>query len=283
VAGILRVKKWDEFQHYKERNPPWIKLHKGYLDNYEFQRLPVDSRALAPMIWLLASESKDGFIDYDLEKIGFRIRMSSLELEAALVPLISGGFLELDGVAIRPLAPRRQDLLPETEAETQEEAEERQNPGQQVAPVLEQKTDSISRETIDDVADDLPVYLERSDVGEAIRAWNAMARTNELSSVNKVTSTRRAATKRRIADIGGLPNFLEAVAKVATIPGLLGRANGNRHDGWKMTYDDFISEKKFTKFMEGGYDHWGKPSSNNLGVTDIARDLIASLPHESTV
>jgi hypothetical protein len=47
---------WAELQHYKDRSPPWIKLHKKLLDNFEFQSLPVASRALAPMLWLLASE-----------------------------------------------------------------------------------------------------------------------------------------------------------------------------------------------------------------------------------
>jgi hypothetical protein len=29
----LRVKNWSEFQHYKDRNPPWIKLHRTLLDH----------------------------------------------------------------------------------------------------------------------------------------------------------------------------------------------------------------------------------------------------------
>ena len=33
------VKNWDEFQHYKDRNPPWIKLHNHLLDDYEFEML----------------------------------------------------------------------------------------------------------------------------------------------------------------------------------------------------------------------------------------------------
>jgi len=28
---MLRVKNWGKFQHYKDRNPPWIKLHRGLL------------------------------------------------------------------------------------------------------------------------------------------------------------------------------------------------------------------------------------------------------------
>jgi hypothetical protein len=67
-----RVKNWAEFQHYKDRSPPWIRLHRSFLDDYDFHCLPVASRALAPMLWLLASENKDlssGIIEGSDEKL----------------------------------------------------------------------------------------------------------------------------------------------------------------------------------------------------------------------
>lgn len=121
----IAVKNWKDFQHYKDRSPPWIKLHKGLLDNYEYQRLPIASRALAPMLWLLASESDDGSIDGDTEKIAFRLRTSEKEVIEALKPLIDGGFL-ID--ASDSLACRYQAARPETEVEAYKpEAEERQS------------------------------------------------------------------------------------------------------------------------------------------------------------
>ncbi len=147
MAGTLRVHDWHQFQHYKERNPSWIKLHKNLLDNFKYQRLPVDSRALAPMIWLLASESKDGSLDYDLAKIGFRLRMTALELEAAIVPLISGGFLELDRDAIRPLAePERESSL-EKETEEERESEEERAPPSAARVVVKRGTSNKQKGT----------------------------------------------------------------------------------------------------------------------------------------
>ena len=35
----LTPKDWGEFQHYKDRSPPWIKLHKKILDNADFSPL----------------------------------------------------------------------------------------------------------------------------------------------------------------------------------------------------------------------------------------------------
>lgn len=117
---IYIVKNWTEFQHYKDRSPPWIKLHKGLLDNYDFQCLPVASKALAPMIWLLASEDLDGRVDCAPEKLAFRLRTNTDDVNAGLKPLIDAGFLiaSLNGDS-KVIAPRKQVAVPETETETE--------------------------------------------------------------------------------------------------------------------------------------------------------------------
>lgn len=88
----LTPKNWDNFQHYKHRSPPWIKLHKNLLDDMQYQRLPVASKAIAPMLWLLASESNDGVIHKTPEEIAFRLRMTEKEVISAIKPLIDNGF-----------------------------------------------------------------------------------------------------------------------------------------------------------------------------------------------
>jgi hypothetical protein len=88
----LTPKNWSNFQHYKHRSPPWIKLHKNLLDDMDYQRLPIASKALAPMLWLLASESNSGVIDKTTEEIAFRLRMSEKDILTAIKPLIDNGF-----------------------------------------------------------------------------------------------------------------------------------------------------------------------------------------------
>lgn len=117
---IIKIKNWAEFQHYKDRCPPWIKLHKELLDNFEYQRLPLASRALAPMIWLLASENMEGAVDANHEKLAFRLRTTVEEIAAGLEPLIQAGFLIPDSDS---LAKRKQVAAPETETETETESE----------------------------------------------------------------------------------------------------------------------------------------------------------------
>mgnify|MGYP003342544218 FL=1 len=121
----LIPKNWDNFQHYKHRSPPWIKLHKNLLDDMAFQRLPVASKALAPMLWLLASESNDGVIHRSAEEIAFRLRMTEKEVLSAIKPLIDNGFF-IDDSSM--LASCLQDATTETEkrqrrVETEKETE----------------------------------------------------------------------------------------------------------------------------------------------------------------
>ncbi len=86
----LRVKNWGRFQQYKDRTPPWIKLHTDLLDNYEFSALPDASKAHLILIWVLASKVDNKIParpDWIATKI-FATEPVDLEL------LIEAGFLE---------------------------------------------------------------------------------------------------------------------------------------------------------------------------------------------
>jgi hypothetical protein len=109
----LTPKNWKSFQHYKERTPAWIKLHKGLLTDFAFNRLPLASRALAPMLWLLASEYEDGEITASMDEIAFRLHVSVSDLQSALKPLVDSGFF----VASEALAEPEQDAIPEKRRE----------------------------------------------------------------------------------------------------------------------------------------------------------------------
>ena len=138
---MLRIKNWTEFQHYKDRAPPWVKLHHSLLDNFEFHSLPVASKALAPMLWLLASENLDGSISDDLTEVAFRLRTSISDVQIALKPLLDKGFVVSDS---NVLADCQQCALPETETETETETEARKptvSPVQQRNPKYQQPDD----------------------------------------------------------------------------------------------------------------------------------------------
>ena len=116
----LLVKNWRTFQHYTGRTPPWIKLQRTLLDDRDFQCLPLASKALAPMLWLLASESSDGVIEGSIEDLAWRLRWTTKDIAAGLGPLIEKGFLS---DASETLAECLQDACVETEGETETEGE----------------------------------------------------------------------------------------------------------------------------------------------------------------
>lgn len=113
MTQLCRPRNWDEFQHYKNRRPPWIKLHRALLDDRDYQRLPLASRALAPMLWLLASESEEGVFDASIEELTFRLRQPEKDIEAGLKALVSAGFFNLVHVASSVLADCEHVAVPE--------------------------------------------------------------------------------------------------------------------------------------------------------------------------
>lgn len=106
----LIPKNWEKFQHYKHRSPPWIKLHRDILDDYDWWCLPIASRALAPCLWLLASSEDNGEFDATPEKLAFRFRMTEKEIISAIKPLIDKGYFICDSEV---LAECKQDALTE--------------------------------------------------------------------------------------------------------------------------------------------------------------------------
>ena len=123
VADRILVKNWERFQHYRNRRPPWIKLHRTLLDDPLFLRLPLASMALAPLLWLLASETDDGSIPVGADDLAFRLRISEKVVRDGLAGLIASGFLVCLQDASKMLAPCKQDATPERETEREGETE----------------------------------------------------------------------------------------------------------------------------------------------------------------
>lgn len=117
---LLQPKNWAVFQHYKDRCPPWIKLHRDLLNDRVFMCLPLASKALAPLLWLLASESKDGIFDGSLDELVFRLHITPKDYQDGVKPLIDKGFFV---VASGVLAESYQVAIPETERETETKTE----------------------------------------------------------------------------------------------------------------------------------------------------------------
>jgi hypothetical protein len=73
----LRIKNWKQFQHFKDRKPPWVKLYRDLLDDVEWYEMAGEDFKFLVGLWLLASESEgpDGELP-PLKGIAFRLRVS---------------------------------------------------------------------------------------------------------------------------------------------------------------------------------------------------------------
>jgi len=117
---FIRVVNWKRFQHYKDRNPPWIKMHRELLTSRTWVAGDDASRVLAITCMLLAAET-DNKIPLD---VAYLRRRAYLNQEPDFSGLVSSQFIEIvddAGSASIALADCKQNARPETETETETE------------------------------------------------------------------------------------------------------------------------------------------------------------------
>jgi hypothetical protein len=109
LSGYFGVRNWEEFQHYKDRDPSWIKLYNRLLDDYAFGLLPDSRKWHLIGIFLLASRHNNRVPrdpHWVSRKIGAQVPVDLGVLERA-------GFLVM--LESEPLAQAEQDASPEKE------------------------------------------------------------------------------------------------------------------------------------------------------------------------
>lgn len=69
TAGYLRVKKWKDWQHYKDREPPWVKLHRKLLGDSDFMALEEWEQWQLVRVWIVCSSSSQFTLDEQQRKV----------------------------------------------------------------------------------------------------------------------------------------------------------------------------------------------------------------------
>ena len=93
----LRIRKWEKFQHYSKRRPPWIKLHRQLLESRHWAELTPSSAKLLVECWLLASEEENGVLSGDVvTDLAWRLHRTANELVPALQELADARFIDID-------------------------------------------------------------------------------------------------------------------------------------------------------------------------------------------
>lgn len=121
MKNYLKVKNWEEFQHYSNRTPPWIKLHNSLLDDYEFECLSDTAKGHLLCIWMLASRT-DNKIHNDAAWIKKKIGASST---VDIKTLLDSGFLYVEQDASKMLPNEEQDAAQYVPPEEERRGEEK--------------------------------------------------------------------------------------------------------------------------------------------------------------
>ena len=158
----LKVRNWRKFQHYKDRNPPWIKLHFEMLSSRDWVVLDNASRVLAVACMLIASRN-DGEIDTCHEGIDYIKRVAYLNCDPDFKPLIKCGFLESASGCKQMLA----DARPEIETETEKETEK---------PLVAQKPRDAYSDEFENLWKSRPKRKGTDNKREAFKAYQARIR-----------------------------------------------------------------------------------------------------------
>jgi len=186
----LKPKNWVEFQHYKNRNPPWIKLHRNILNDRDFMSLPLASKALAPLLWLLASEEQDGVFDASSEELQFRLRLTPKEIEQGIKPLIDKGLFVVASKALAEGLQVASKSCSETEGETETEREKKVTVQRftpptvsQVAEYCKERGNGVDPEEFVDFYESKGWMIGKN----KMKSWQATVRRWEKTSTKKTS------------------------------------------------------------------------------------------------
>jgi hypothetical protein len=100
IKDFFSVRNFNDFQHYKDRTPPWIKLYNAVLDDHAFAMLPDETKWHLVAIWLLASRC-DNQVPSDPNWVSRKIEANTL-IRFDLI--VSAGFITVHGDASKLLA-----------------------------------------------------------------------------------------------------------------------------------------------------------------------------------
>jgi len=118
------IRNWKKFQHFKDRRPPWIKLHREMLENRDMVSLSDKAFRVLIGLWLLASEDPNGNGELpNPEDIAFRLRISKSCVDKALGELVS--FVHQDDITV--ISEGYQVVPPEVEVETEKEKRQKRD------------------------------------------------------------------------------------------------------------------------------------------------------------
>jgi hypothetical protein len=138
----IEVKNHHQFQHYRDRNPPWIKLYGSTFNDCAFTELPDASKLLLIGLWVLASRTRN----HTPLKPKWITSQLSLTERLDLQPLVDAGFIIIHKRAASGLLTSRQQDVALSREEGEGQLQEEKSPEVIRNLVLESLRSSTGRE-----------------------------------------------------------------------------------------------------------------------------------------
>jgi hypothetical protein len=110
------IPNWDRFQHYRDRNPAWIKVYTELLDDTDYLDLTETQRAVLHGLWLMYAKSHR-IVPTNTSKLSRRLNLRVTK--RTLNALSDAGFIEVS--ASKPLARPEHLASPEGEREKEKD------------------------------------------------------------------------------------------------------------------------------------------------------------------
>lgn len=229
--SYYRIIEWEQYQHYRDRDPPWIKLHRDTMTSRTWVSADDRSRLLAIACMLIAA----GTANKIPADPGYVRRRAYLDYDPDFAPLVALGFIEfvnetkdLPEKRKRKIAPRKQALASDTECSSEGEREERRDRGE---------TEGEER---------------------AFAAFTLAATERNWPQPRDLSDDRRKKLRARLKEHGE-DGWTEMLAKA--------RASDFITNEFPLKLDWVLEPKNFRKVIEGNYDNrsTGPPSTQKQG------------------
>lgn len=246
TAQTISLCGWERFQHYKDRDPPWVKFYRDILTSESWVLGTDSSRLLQVASILLAARYSNQIpARYDLVKKVANLDLSERQYKEAVDHLVSTKFLEIQSCTSdqESLAQSASTPLAKCSSEAEQSREEADKTpippkGAAADPKLHEQIIAAYHE----VLPDLP----------AVRDWPERRRRKLEARIADRVKAGKPADK---------PEYWRSLfANVQASDFLCGRKSDWRCPGLEW----LLEPKNFTKVIEGAY-------RNNEGLNGHAR------------
>ena len=213
--------------------------------------------------WLAELESEGCIIRYSVGGSHFIQIAKWLEHQKIDKPSPSK-IPKFDDVSAKPLESSSVDLVPSTVVPSTKEQEKEDVKGNAVCVAPSAKPLS------------LPIVIDAPDDSQtAVAMWNEAATELGLATVQRLSDARRKKLRLRLRECGGLVGWRFALDKLRSSGCRWMLGENDRK--WRADFDFLVTESKFTRLMEGGYDRAPSGGSGGNGGGGGIMDAWASV------